>query len=423
MGVDIKEQLQRRKEAAVKLRNTSSEKKNRALVTAADFIDRSHDKILAANKQDIKDLANNSDEKTKSSAFQDRLVLDAKRLKEISAGLRAVAALPDPVNEEVESRTIENGLRLKRVRSPIGVIFMIFESRPNVAIEAFSMAFKAGNVILLRGGKESQQTTKILYSLLRQALSSAGVSEDSFWGIDDMDRGLVLELLQQKKFIDLVVPRGGEGLIAFVEDNSLIPIIKNDRGLCHIYVHSDADLEMAADLIENSKTQRPGVCNSLETVLVHESIKPEFLPLLHARLLPYKVEWHVCRDSLKVLKGKPYVHVAKSASWDTEYLDLKMNCHVVTSLHEALSHIEKHGSKHSEGIVTRSEKVAREFQSTVDAAVCYWNASTRFTDGFQFGLGGELGISTQKLHVRGPVGIKDLTSIRWIVDGEGQVRK
>jgi glutamate-5-semialdehyde dehydrogenase len=422
MALDLPTQLDKCKNAAIKLRGVSSKEKNQVLRIAAELIESSTDIILAANKEDVRALASLDDDRVKTAAFQDRLLLDSKRLKGMADSLRAVAELPDPLEEAPESKRLANGLLLKRVRSPIGLIFMIFESRPNVALEAFSMAFKSGNGIILRGGKESVRTTTVLYALLHQALQSQRLPADILWGIENPDRTLVLDLLKQKKHIDLVVPRGGEGLIQFVEENSSIPIIKNDRGLCHVYVHADADMEMAARIVDNAKTQRPGVCNAMETLLVHESIKNEFLPLLHARLSEKRVEWHVCRESLKVLKGKAYVKVAGSGSWDTEYLDLKMNCKVVTSFEEALDHIEKHGSKHSECIVTNTELTAREFQSRVDAAAVYWNASTRFTDGYEFGLGGELGISTQKLHVRGPVGLRELTSQRWVIDGEGQVR-
>jgi glutamate-5-semialdehyde dehydrogenase len=229
-------------------------------------------------------------------------------------------------------------------------------------------------------------------------------------------------LLQQKEFIDVVVPRGGNDLIDYVVENSRIPIIKNDRGMCHVYVHEDADLAMANQIVKNAKTQRPGVCNAMETVLVHRAVAARFLPMLYAELKIFDVQWFVCPDALEILQDRKNIAAADESSWNTEYLDFKMNCRVVNSLDEAISHIEVHGSRHSEAIVTKSEIAARDFQEEIDAAAVYWNASTRFTDGFEMGLGGELGISTQKLHVRGPVGLRELTSIRWLADGNGQIR-
>jgi glutamate-5-semialdehyde dehydrogenase len=300
---------------------------------------------------------------------------------------------------------------------------MIYESRPNVALEAFSLAFKAGNSIILRGGKEAQQTTAEIYRLIREALDQTGAPLDSLLGVTDPDRRIVEELLQQSKWIDVVVPRGGEKLIEFVVEHSKIPIIKNDRGLCHVYVHSDAQLEMALKIVENAKVQRPGVCNSVETLLVHQKISRQFLPLLAHQLSRFGVEWFGCPKTSAILKGLAPLRSARVENFDTEYLDLKINCKVVSTQDQAIAHIDRHGSRHSECIVTASRKVAQEFMDRVDAAAVYWNASTRFTDGFELGLGGELGISTQKLHVRGPVGLKELTSPRWMIEGTGQVRK
>jgi glutamate-5-semialdehyde dehydrogenase len=299
---------------------------------------------------------------------------------------------------------------------------MIFESRPNVIVEAFSLAFKSGNVILLRGGSESRHSSEAIYNLMLESLQAGGFVQMPFHGLEDYDRGLVEELLKRKDAIDIVVPRGGDKLIDFVQRTALMPIIKNDRGLCHTYIEEDADLEMAVKIVTNAKTQRPGVCNALETVLVHEKVAAKFLPMLYQATEPKRLQWHVDETSFAVLKGAQRVTPAKAADWDTEYLDLIMNCKVVKNLEEALAHIDQHGSKHSEAIVTKSEEKARLFQQEIDAAAVYWNASTRFTDGFEFGLGGELGISTQKLHVRGPVGLRELTSPRWLIDGTGQTR-
>lgn len=414
---EINRRLENCQAAARILRTSSAEPRNRVLLTIEKKLKENQSTILQANQTDLKALPPEA-----TPAFRDRLVFNENRILDALASLRQVAAEPSPVGETVESRTLANGLLLKRVRAPLGIIFMIFESRPNVALEAFSLALKSGNVILLRGGKESASTTQAIYEVIQEALQAEGFTGDYFWGITDPDRALVGHLLKQKKYIDVVVPRGGEGLINFVVENSLIPIIKNDRGMCHLFVHKDASLEMALSLIENAKTQRPGVCNAMETVLVHRDLKDNFIPALYARLAPKGVEWFGCAETVSLLPGKPQVKLATEENFSTEYLDLKMNCKVVSSLEEAILHIERFGSRHSESIITQNESAARKFQNEIDAAAVYWNASTRFTDGFAFGLGGELGISTQKLHVRGPVGLKELTSLRWIIDGNGQTR-
>lgn len=392
--------------------------KNRALEALAKGLLNSDGPVLKANAKDLEALPRET-----TPAFRDRLLLNEKRLSGMAESLWQVAALPDPVGEVVDSRTLANGLKLKRVRAPLGLIFMIFESRPNVILEAFSLAFKSGNVIALRGGRESRHTSKALYELMRKTLAASGLAHVPFYGFDDYDRKLVEKLLQRKDLIDITVPRGGDRLIEFVQKTALMPIIKNDRGLCHAYVDEDAELDMAARIVANAKCQRPGVCNALETVLVHKAVAQEFLPKLFALTHQYDLEWHADPASRQILKGQKKVKAAKKADWDTEYLDLIINCRVVAGFEEALAHIERHGSKHSEAILTRNEQKARRFQDEVDAAAVYWNASTRFTDGFEFGLGGELGISTQKLHVRGPVGLRELTTPRWIVDGTGQIRE
>ncbi len=409
--------LKKIQSSARELRMSTSETRNKVLLKAAEFLIEEEDSILKANLKDLKKLSAEV-----SPAFKDRLTLNPQRLAAMAESLRQVAELPDPLAVEGEKRVLKNGLQLKKVRAPLGVIFMIFESRPNVAIEAFSMGFKSGNAMILRGGKESQYTVAVLYKILQTALKHAGLSADSFWGITDPDRKLVNFLLKQREYIDVVVPRGGEGLINFVVNNSLIPIIKNDRGLCHVYVHDDADLAMAVNIIVNAKTQRPAVCNSMETMLIHASLAEQLIPMMYQQMQKFQVKWYGDAKTLKILKGSKNVKKATEKNWNTEYSDQIVNCKVVSSLEEAMAHIDKYGSKHSEAIVTDDAEVAEKFQKKVDAAVVYWNASTRFTDGFEFGLGGELGISTQKLHVRGPVGLQALTNERWIATGTGQVR-
>ena len=411
------QRLKALKQSAQSLRRASNETKNEALKAAAKLLKARMAEVLDANLRDLTDLKPDA-----TNAFKDRLTLNAARVHQMIDSLGQVAAFGDPVDEEVESRTLKNGLRVRRVRAPLGVILMIFESRPNVAVESWSLAFKSGNALILKGGKESMQTTSVLYQILTEAMTSVGLPADCLWGITDPDRALTESLLQQSRYIDVVVPRGGDSLIEFVVKNSRIPVIKNDRGLCHVYVHQDADLDMAARVVVNAKCQRPGVCNSMESLLVDEEIASRFLPRLYDQMLSYKVNWYGCAKTLAILKDRPLLWPANQQSYDTEYLDLRMNCKVVSSSDKAIEHIEEHGSRHSESIITRTESVARDFQARVDAAAVYWNASTRFTDGYELGLGGELGISTQKLHVRGPVGLRELTSVRWIIDGDGQIR-
>ncbi len=418
MSFDLSE-LKKIKGAARILRASTIESRNAVLHTLQKKIQLQQQEILNANAIDLNTLPLDA-----LASFKDRLSLNPKRLADMCESLKQVSVLPDPLGEVTESKNLDNGIKAKRVRSPLGVIFMIFESRPNVAIEAFSLALKSGNALILRGGKESKNSVQCFYKLIRESLVENHLPQEILTGITDPNRSIVLDLLKQKDFIDVVVPRGGDALIEFVGEHSRIPIIKNDRGMCHVYVHEDANLEMAIKIILNAKKQRPGVCNAMETLLVSEKIAPLFLPQVYEALSaePHPVEWLGCTQSLSILGSKSKITAANTKSFDTEYLDYKMNCKVVSGIEAAISHIDQHGSKHSEAIITASESVARKFQNEVDAAAVYWNASTRFTDGFQLGLGGELGISTQKLHVRGPVGLKELTSIRWIFDGTGQTR-
>ncbi len=395
------------------LRSLPSDRKNELLIALATELEANTSGILKANAKDLKELKKDS-----SAAFRDRLTLNPQRIQAMAESLRQVAALADPVGEVLESRTLPNGLALKKIRAPLGIILMIFESRPNVILEAFSLAFKSGNSIILRGGSESQHSARALYRLMKSVMGP-----NTFYGIEDYNRAHVTELLKRKDLIDVTVPRGGERLIEFVQKTATMPIIKNDRGLCHAYVDENADLDMAVRIVANAKVQRPGVCNSLETVLVHKAVAHKFIPQLYDFTSDVNLAWRVDVPSFKILNKRARVKKASNNSWDTEYLDLILNCRIVEDLEEALAHIEKHGSKHSETIITRDEHRARRFQMDVDAAAVYWNASTRFTDGFEFGLGGELGISTQKLHVRGPVGLRELTTPRWIGNGTGQVRE
>jgi glutamate-5-semialdehyde dehydrogenase len=408
------------------LRSATGETKNHALLEVAARVEKAEAEILRANAEDLTRLPSDA-----LASFRDRLTITSPRLAGMLESLRQVASLTDPVGEIVDSKVLSNGLKTRRVRSPLGVIFMVFESRPNVVLEAFSLAFKAGNAIGLRGGRDSASTVAVLYRLMREALIATGFPASSFYGMTDYERTHVETLLRRKDLVDIAVPRGSERLIQFFEETAVMPIIKNDRGLCHAYVDDEADLSMAVAIVDNAKTQRPGVCNSLETVLIHEKVATQFLPSLLAATVSKGLRFHCDPGALAILeqdfaqarKGTPSTAtLASDADWNTEYLDLILNVRIVTGLDDAIAHIEKHGSRHSETIVTSNEVKARRFQSDVDAAVVYWNASTRFTNGFELGLGGELGISTQKLHVRGPVGLRELTTPRWIIDGNGQIR-
>lgn len=407
------------RDASRKLRVSSLSVRNKVLTELSTLLAKQKSEVLFANARDLDALAGDA-----TAAFRDRLTLNEERVQWMCESLRQVIQLDDPLGEIVEARTLENGLKVRRVRSPLGVVLMIFESRPNVAIEAFSLALKSGNALILRGGKESRGTTAVLYRLIGEALAAAGLPREVFVGILNPDRTIVNALLRETTRIDVVVPRGGDGLIRFVVENSRIPIIKNDRGLCHIYVHDDADVDQGVLIIENAKVQRPGVCNSVETVLIHVKVARDFIAKMARNEGLRRVEYRACARAKGLLEtafpGR--VKPATDADFDTEHLDLILNVKIVDNAEEAMRHIERHGSKHSESILTQDEKIARTFQAEIDAAAVYWNASTRFTDGFSLGLGGELGISTQKLHVRGPVGLRELTSVRWIIDGEGQIR-
>ena len=410
--------LKKIKQVSLELKHCPVKIKNKVLADLSLILIRNSNLIIKANIKDLKKL-----DSSYSLAFRDRLKIDLVRIQQMTNSLKIVAQQPDPLKiNSHQKRILKNGLILNKIRSSLGVVFMIFESRPNVAIEAFSIGFKSGNAMILRGGKESHYTTNIFYKLIQQALIKNKLSKNCVWGITNSDRKLVDFLLSQKNDIDLVVPRGGENLISYVSQNTQIPIIKNDRGLCHIYIHSDADLNMAVKILVNAKTQRPSVCNSMETMLIHKSVSKKILPLIYNEMNKHHVVWYGCRKTKKIFNSFKNVHLACQKNWNTEYLDQIVNCKIVDSDLEALKHIQKYTSHHSESIVTRNKKIAMKFQTQIDAAVVYWNASTRFTDGFAFGLGGELGISTQKIHVRGPVGLEALTCERWIVDGSGQIR-
>jgi glutamate-5-semialdehyde dehydrogenase len=420
LKMDIKEEMirlaQQARQAAKKLANLSTTIKNNALHSMADEIEAQKERIKQENEKDLAYARS----KGLSSAMIDRLLLNDKRIKAMADGLREVALLPDPVGEVVEMWRRPNGLEIGKVRVPLGVIGIIYESRPNVTVDTAGLCLKAGNAVILRGGSEAIHSNMSLASILTESAQKAGVPESTIQMVKTTDRQAVYEMLKLNKYIDVIIPRGGEELIRTVTENSTIPVIKHDKGLCHVYVDNDADLKMAEEIAYNAKVQRPGVCNAMETLLVHQDIAEKFLPAMIQRYKQAGVEIRGCEQTRAIV---PDIKPATEADWDTEYLDLILSIKVVTGIDEAIEHITKHGSMLSEAIVTENYTKARRFLWEVDAAAVYVNASTRFTDGNQFGLGAEIGISTQKLHARGPVGLKELTSTKYIIYGSGQLRE
>jgi glutamate-5-semialdehyde dehydrogenase len=389
--------------------------RNAALHAIADELTRAEEEILAANARDVA----SERQKGTPASLVDRLSLNAARLAAMAEAVRLVAALPDPLGRVLDGWTLENGLEVRKVSVPFGVIGMIYESRPNVTVDAAALALKAGSAAVLRGSANALASNRALVAAMRRALTHSGLPADAITLIDSPDRALVSELLAARGLVDLVIPRGGASLIAHVVETAKVPVIETGVGNCHVYVHADADLEKAHAIVMNAKVQRPGVCNAAETLLVHRDIAPAFLPEVARALREAGVELYGCEQTCALV---PEAQAASEADWATEYLDLKLAVKVVTSLDEALEHVRHYGSQHSEAIVTESLAVARRFQDEVDAAAVYVNASTRFTDGFVFGFGAEIGISTQKLHARGPMGLSEMVTYKYLIDGDGQVR-
>jgi|UniRef100_UPI0037834F98 glutamate-5-semialdehyde dehydrogenase len=406
----------RARAASYALVKLTSEQKNAILIAMADEIMARQDAILAANALDLARAEQNG----LSKAMIDRLTLDPKRLKAVADAVREVALLPDPVGEKLTDWTRPNGLHIRKVRVPIGVIGIIFESRPNVTTDAASLCFKTGNATILRGGSEAIDSNRALAAALQAGGERVGLPPDSIQLIPFTDRASVEHMAKMDQYLDLIIPRGGKGLIEKVVATARMPVIKHYDGVCHVYVHADADPQMAADIIVNSKCQKPGVCNALETILVHQDIAASFYPLLGKRLAEAKVEIRGDVVALQHL-GVP-AKAAIEEDWTTEYLDLILSAKTVSGLDEAISHINRYGSHHTDSIITRDRAAAERFQHEVDSAVVLHNASTRFNDGGEFGFGAEIGISTDKLHARGPMGLAELCSYKYLVDGTGQVR-
>jgi glutamate-5-semialdehyde dehydrogenase len=407
---------ERAKGASLRLAKAGSGPKNDSLHRMSQGIVERAEYIIEENKKDLGDAA----ARDLSGAMVDRLRLTEERIDNIARGLKEVAALTDPVGEIVNTWKRPNGLLVGRMRIPLGVIGIIYESRPNVTADAAGLCIKSGNAVILRGGSESIRTNLAMGEVLRAALKDAGLPEDAVQIVPLTDREAVLEMLKLEEYIDLVIPRGGEGLIRFVSENSRIPVLKHYKGVCHIFVDESADPGMAEKICVNAKVQRPGVCNSMETLLVHEKIARNFLPRIAKRLTDEGVELRGCDRTREIVPG---INKARESDWYEEYLDLILSVKVVGDVDEAISHIEKYGSMHTESIITENYTNSQKFLNGVNSSTVMVNASTRFSDGYELGLGAEIGISTSKLHAFGPMGALELTTTKFIVFGEGQIRK
>jgi glutamate-5-semialdehyde dehydrogenase len=418
--LDIKQYVfdkaKKAKMASRALANISTEIKNNALFKMAAGLEKEADKLIAENKKDL----TAAEKKGLSKAMIDRLTLNPDRIKAMADGLREVAVLPDPVGEVLRMWRRPNGMEVGRMRVPIGLIGIIYESRPNVTADSAALCLKSGNAVLLRGGSEAVHSNTAIVEVLSKAGAEAGIPEGAVSFIENPDRTCVMEMLKLNQCIDLIIPRGGEGLIRMVSDNSTIPVIKHDKGICHVYVDNKADFKMAEEICFNAKVQRPGTCNAMETMLVHQDVAKTFLPAIIGRMKKAGVEIRGCEKTRAIV---PDIKAATDKDWDTEYNDLILNVKVVDSMEAAMEHIAAHGSQHSEAIISNDYQNARRFQREVDASAVFVNASTRLNDGFEFGLGAEIGISTTRIHARGPMGLEELTSTKFIVSGNGQIRK
>lgn len=412
----VQAKAQAAKQAAAKLAVTSTAVKNAALLAMAAALEAQQAEILAANERDMTAAA----AKGMKSSMLDRLKLTAERISGMADGLRQVAGLADPVGNVIDGKTLPNGLHITKIRVPLGVIGIIYEARPNVTADAAGLCLKSGNAVILKGGSEAMESNKTVAAILAQAAEGAGIPVGSIQFIDTSDRQAVQDLIHMNGLVDVVIPRGGAGLIQAVVRNASVPVIETGAGVCHTYVDKDADVEMAMKIAFNAKVQRPSVCNAMETLLVHKDIADKFLPMM---LMMYNSSAVEIRGDETVQEYSGQVHPVTEEDWSTEYGDLRLSVKIVDSIEEAMAHIAKYGTGHSECIVTDNYQAAQLFQYTVDAAAVYVNASTRFTDGNEFGFGAEIGISTQKLHARGPMALPELTSTKYLINGNGQVRK
>ena len=404
------------KKASIDAAKLGTEAKNRGLLAVADELLAQQEAILEENKKDVEAAQAKG---TKQSLI-DRLALSEKRIADMAEGLRQIAALDDPIGEVLYMKTRPNGLRIGQKRVPLGVVGIIYESRPNVTADAFGLCFKTGNASILRGGSDAIHSNQAIVRAVKAGLRKEKLSQDLILLVEDTSRGVVNEMMKMHGWIDVLIPRGGAGLIANVVQNSTVPVIETGTGNCHIYVDASADLTMAADIVENAKTQRMGVCNACESLVIHSAAAPDVLPRIVSKLKAHDVE---IRGDERACAISPEVVPASEEDWGTEYLDPIISVKIVDSIDEATAHINKYNTGHSESIITKDYSNALKFQDEIDAAAVYVNASTRFTDGFEFGFGAEIGISTQKLHARGPVGLEAVTTTKYIIFGNGQIRK
>jgi glutamate-5-semialdehyde dehydrogenase len=414
--------VRRARKASFVLKQQPAERKNAALQAMADALWASRDDILTANASDVERAV----EKTGAQAKVDRLLLNEDRIRAMMQGLRQIASLADPIGEIVETLRPETGIQIEKVRVPFGVIAMIYESRPNVTVDAAGLALKTGNAVVLRGGKEALASNTALTRAMHMGLSQVGIPNDAVQFVDMTERQTVNVLISARGLVDLAIPRGGAGLIQHVLEHARVPVIETGVGNCHVYVDESADLEKATRITINGKTQRPSVCNAIETLLIHSKLAKGWLPDIGKQLLDRGVQLRVCPESFGILRDAgvsgSQVTEATDEDWATEYLDLILAVRIVDDVQGAVAHIDQYGSRHSEAIVTENADAAEFFLNLVDAAAVYHNASTRFTDGFEFGFGAEIGISTQKLHARGPMGLRELTTYKYQIRGEGQIR-
>ena len=414
--ISVKESCEAARRASRVLARAPTAAKDAALAATARLLGERVSDVLEANAADLAD----EHAEGLTPALRDRLTLTEGRVEAMAEGVRAIAALPDPIGEELEAKTVAGGLALRKLRVPLGVVAVVYEARPNVTIDCAALTIKSGNAIVLRGSHYAERTNGALAAIVREALAEAGLPQDAVVLLAGGRREDLAELATQD-LVDLLIPRGGEGLKAALKDVATVPVIYAAAGNCHVYVHSEAELEMARRIVLNAKVQRPGVCNAAETLLVDAAVASEFLPDALADLRAAGVEL-VGDARARAAAGDVEVGQAEEEDWGTEFLDLKIAVGVVDSLEEAIEHVNRFGTRHSEAIVTRSDDAAERFTDEVDAAVVYTNASTRFTDGFEFGMGAEIGNSTQKLHARGPIGLRELTTYKYVVRGDGQVR-
>jgi len=417
MKEELIKKAEKAKIASWKLVNLTTKTKNDALLAMADALEKGKEKILRANQVD---LENANSRLQITEAFIDRLTLNEKRISEMAKSLKEIVGLPDPVGRIIAEWTRPDGLKIQKVSVPLGVILMIYESRPNVTVEATGLCLKSGNALILRGGSEAINTNTVLAKIIAQTAEQNGIPEGSIEFIETTEREAIFELIKLERYIDLVIPRGSEEMIKTIREKATVPVLAHGKGNCHTYVDKEANLEMATRVCYNAKVQRPGVCNAMETLLVHKEIAKKFLPLMLEEYKKAKVEIRGCEKTREII---PEVKLATEDDWYREYLSLILAVKIVNSIEEAIEHINKYGSGHSEAIITENKETAKKFLQEVDSSAVFHNASTRLHDGGVFGLGSEIGISTQKLHARGTMGLNELTSTKYIIYGKGQVRE